>query len=187
MAEYEKDGEYIRNRDFTLNASVNYEAIESIVDAEEDYQINFEAIHNLSCKAAKEYVEMIYLDTIVFNVDRHTKNYGLLRNVETGEVIGLAPNFDNNIALISRGYPKNIERTKDKLIELFCDFINNNETAKEYFSEINQVDISEELIKECISETGFNIDEDLICKFILNGCERIEGIIHSLEFGLQMK
>ena len=37
------------------------------------------------------------------NVDRHIRNYGVLRNVDTGEILRLAPNFDNNIALLYNG------------------------------------------------------------------------------------
>ena len=40
-------------------------------------------------------------------MDRHEYNFGILRNSDTGEIISLAPFFDHNIALISRGYPKN--------------------------------------------------------------------------------
>ena len=36
--------------------------------------------------------------------DRHTNNFGLLRDVNTGSFIGLAPNSDDNMALISRSY-----------------------------------------------------------------------------------
>ena len=48
---------------------------------------------------------MIFLDTIVANPDRHTNNFGLLRDTNTGMLMSLAPNFDNNMALIARGYP----------------------------------------------------------------------------------
>ena len=44
-------------------------------------------------------------------MDRYTENSGLLRDNDSGEIIKLAPNFDNDIALISRGYPKNVKKT----------------------------------------------------------------------------
>ncbi len=53
---------------------------------------------------------MVFLDTICAKLDRHTFNFGILRNNNTGDVIGLAPNFDNNMALISREYPRNVNR-----------------------------------------------------------------------------
>ena len=57
-------------------------------------------------------VKMLFLDTICANPDRHTFNFGILRETVSGKIIGLAPNFDSNMALISRGYPRNIERKK---------------------------------------------------------------------------
>ncbi|MDU7143495.1 MAG: hypothetical protein E6319_11265, partial [Anaerococcus vaginalis] len=38
---------------------------------------------------------------LLLNPDRHTNNYGLLKNSNTGEYIGLAPIFDNNLALFA--------------------------------------------------------------------------------------
>ena len=50
-------------------------------------------------------------------MDRHTQNFGFLRDIDTGEIISLAPNFDNNVALISRGYPKDVSREKMDLLD----------------------------------------------------------------------
>ena len=55
MAEYEKDGTYIRSRDFTNGAAVNFEPAEAIVG--EDYSINFDALDQLSEDAAKDYIK----------------------------------------------------------------------------------------------------------------------------------
>lgn len=174
MAHYELEDGYIKSIDYTNNASVNYEPMSSFVGDDEDYQTSFNILHEISWEAAQDFVNMIYLDTICFNMDRHTKNYGILRNFRTGEVTGLAPNFDNNIALISRGYPKNIERSSDKLIELFCEFIENNEEAYDMYSKIDTDSITKSLINELIGHTGFDVDREHICKFILNGCKLIQ-------------
>ena len=65
-------------------------------------------------------------------MDRHTENFGLLRDVETGNIISLALNYDNNIALISKGYPSDVTRENDGLIRFFRDFIlNGQEKMKE--------------------------------------------------------
>ena len=101
MAYYERDGKYIRSRDFTRAASVNLESMYSYIGNEEDYGKNFEILCGLLPEAAKGYVEMIFLDTVCFNMDRHTRNYGVLRESATGKVIGLAPNFDNNQAYLA--------------------------------------------------------------------------------------
>ena len=53
---------------------------------------------------ADQYVELLMMDAFCLNADRHTNNYGVLRDPDSGKVLRLAPNFDNNIALISTGY-----------------------------------------------------------------------------------
>ena len=39
-------------------------------------------------------------DALVFNEDRHMGNYGVFRDNHTGRVLGFAPIFDNNLALL---------------------------------------------------------------------------------------
>ena len=91
---------------------------------------------------------MIFLDAIVANPDRHTANFGLLRDINTGKFIGFAPLFDHNMALIAgkfigfaplfdhnmaliaRGYPK-APTKNDILIRLFNDFIDNHSEYKD--------------------------------------------------------
>ena len=190
MAYYEKDGKYIRSRDFTKSASVNLESMYSYVGDEEDYEKSFEILYEILPNAAKDYVEMIFLDTVCFNMDRHTRNYGVLRNIKSGKVVGLAPNFDNNIALISRGYPKDISRQRDKLIELFTDFISKNETAREFYESIDKSLLCEDVINEIVEKTSFDVDKKAISEFILNGASKIEMILGEQlmneESGIQM-
>ncbi|MDO4562515.1 MAG: hypothetical protein Q4C12_01640 [Clostridia bacterium] len=185
MAYYELEDGYIKSRDFTAGAEVNYEPMHSLVGEDEDYQRSFEILNSLCPGAAKDFVKMIYLDTICFNMDRHTRNYGVLRNTETGEIIGLAPNFDNNIALIARGYPKNIERTNDRLITLFGQFISDNAAAMAYYDEIDRSILTEELLNHLIDQTGFEVDREHIVKFIMSGdavvCEMASGQEHGLK------
>ena len=63
------------------------------------------------------------MDALVFNVDRHTQNYGLLRCRETGEILSMAPNFDNNMALISRGYASDLSKIANPLIGQFQELL----------------------------------------------------------------
>lgn len=42
--------------------------------------------------------KMIVVDFLMANPDRHTYNFGLIRNVETGKFTGVAPLFDNGAA-----------------------------------------------------------------------------------------
>ena len=53
--------------------------------------------------------KMIILDHIIHNTDRHTFNFGLLRNAETLEITDFAPLFDNGCSL---GHKKDREFVK---------------------------------------------------------------------------
>lgn len=44
--------------------------------------------------------EMVVMDAVCLNVDRHAGNYGFLVHNDTGEVLGMAPLFDHNMALL---------------------------------------------------------------------------------------
>lgn len=176
MAAYELDGKYIRSRDFTDGAKVNYEAADGIVGENDDYLYNFRIFKKLSSKVAKEYVGLIYLDTICFNMDRHTKNYGVLRDVSSGEILSLAPNFDNNVALFSRGYPKNPKRQNDKLIALFLELLEKEPKALQYFNGLKLHQIDMQTILSCVEGIPINIDHNILCDFILNGDRQIRHL-----------
>lgn len=176
MASYEWDGSYVCSEDFTNGSSVNFEPVAGIMLDNEDYADNFHALWTLNKKAAEQYVGMVWLDAICFNMDRHTQNYGVLRDVETGEILSLAPLFDHNIALIARGYPK-VERTNDMLIQLFVEFLNDVPEAKRIFEEFPLPELTEQLVMECIEAVPIQVDSEAVCQFILNGEQRINELL----------
>ena len=180
MARYEKDGEYIRSRDFTGGAAVNYEPSDGLLGGDEDYIINFNALTNLSVNCAGDYIKIIYLDTLCFNMDSHTQNYGILRNADSGKTLGMAPNFDNNIALISRGYPRNIRRENDRLIQLSAEFLENSKEALDCFAELDIPSVDRSLIESCMDRLPVDADRGFICGFILNGQEQINAAVQRL-------
>ena len=179
MAHYELDGKFIRSRDFTNGASVNYEPAFGIVGKEDDYSVNYEALKKLSERCAADYIKMIYLDTLCFNMDRHTNNYGVLRNAD--EVIGLAPNFDNNIALISRGYLKNIKRENDFLIRLFVEFLGRSRDAYAAFSDMDIPLIDLAMVESCVDRVPIKADRKYVREFILNGQEQLAAATRRLQ------
>ena len=112
-------------------------------------------------QAIPDYVRMIFLDTIVANPDRHTANFGLLRDIKTGELIGLSPLFDHNMALIARGYPK-APKKSDLLIRLFNELIEHHPEYKEYLPEV-----SEEAIREVIADLHMRVRTNDIVGLIM--------------------
>lgn len=169
MAEYERGIGYIKTKDFTDNARVNVESAYSFMGDNEDYIDNVNALRRLCPGSVSDYVKMLFLDTICANPDRHTFNYGILRNTDTGEIIGLAPNFDNNMALISKGYPKNIKRKNDLLIKLFNELMNYDNSLKQFVP-----DLSEDMIESAIKAVGMKVKSKEIVVFITNGYTLIE-------------
>lgn len=169
MAEYERGNDVIKTKDFTDNALVNFEPAFNILGDDEDYIKTVEMLKMICPDAVGDYVKMLFLDTICANPDRHTFNFGVLRDTDTGEILGLAPNFDNNMALISRGYPKNITRKNDLLIKLFNELMQHDENLKKYIPTL-----SEDLVKRVIKSVGMRVKSKEITQFIMNGYNLIE-------------
>ena len=110
-------------------------------------------------------------------MNRHPENLGFLRDVYTGETITMAPNYDNNIALISRGYPNSTDREHDGIIGFFRDFVESNPTAKSMLQKMELPEITEEMIDECFTEIPIEADYDFVKAFILNGQSVVRKII----------
>jgi len=181
MAEYLPENGTIKSPDFTEGASINYEAADGIIGDDEDYMLNFEAFRNLAPELAEQYMRIIYMDTLCFNMDRHTKNYGVLRDVESGAILRMAPNYDNNIALFARGVPNNLNRENDKLISLFSDLLEQDNRALEIAKGFPVP--TDRIIRECLSRVAIPIDNEAVYTFILSGSNRIQEHIKKLSHG----
>ena len=173
MAYYEMDGGYIRSRDFTDGAAMNFETADGIVGGDDDYEHCFQLLYSLSPKIAEQYLRLIWMDTLCLNMDRHTKNFGILRDTETGKILRLAPNYDNNVALISRGYVKDISRQSDTLIRFFRELIDNNETARQMLFGMEMPIVTEAMINDCLTAIPIAADTEYISAFILSGQKQL--------------
>lgn len=169
MAEYKRGKGIIKTKDFTDNAMVNFEPAFNFMNDNEDYIATVNSLRDLCPDCIGDYVKMIFLDTICANPDRHTFNFGILRDTETGDVLGLAPNFDNNMALISRGYPKNIKRRNDVLVKLFNELLEYDSSLKKYIPTL-----TEEMILNTIKSVAMRVRIKEITEFIMNGYRQLE-------------
>jgi hypothetical protein len=127
----------------------------------EDYCDVTEALKDICPAAIPDYIKLIFMDTICANPDRHTNNFGLLRDTETGKLLGLAPNYDNNMALISRGYPAK-PKASDLLICLFNELMDTYPEYKEFIPEI-----TEEMVRNAVAETGMRVRTQEIVDLIM--------------------
>jgi hypothetical protein len=60
--------------------------------------------------------EMLVIDALCFNEDRHAGNYGFIFDNDTMEILGIAPVFDLNISLMCYLKDNDFEDVGDKLI-----------------------------------------------------------------------
>lgn len=63
------------------------------------FPANLAAAARVSPEAFESLRDMLVLDALVCNVDRHANNYGFLRDNRTGKMLSFAPLFDHNLAL----------------------------------------------------------------------------------------
>ena len=61
-----------------------------------DDMLSFAAEHNVE----EAFREMIVMDAVMANVDRHTGNYGVLVDNATGKFLRVAPLLDHNMACL---------------------------------------------------------------------------------------
>ena len=179
MAHYEMDGGYIRSENFIDGTDLIFEPASSMMGENDDYSDCFNTIYAISPTLAKQYLQIVQLDTVCYNMDRHTENFGFLREAHSGKIVSMAPNYDNNIALISRGYPNDVSREHDGMIRLFRDFLQENPTAKEMYLQMEMPEITEEIIDGCFAEIPFGVDKEFVKSFILNGQAIVRRIVFS--------
>ena len=127
----------------------------------EEYADVLSVLKEICPNAVGDYIRMLYLDTLIANPDRHTGNFGLLRDPQSGTLLGLAPLFDHNMALISRGYPKMTEKP-DLLIDLFNEVLRAEPDLAAYIPTVNA-----DIISSAIAGIGMRVKSRYITEFIL--------------------
>ena len=168
MAVYQRGDACIKSLDFTEAARVNFEPASTFMGDNEDYIDVVKALEKICPKAIPDYIRMIFMDTICANPDRHTNNFGLLRDIKTGDLIGFAPNYDNNMALISRGYPSK-PGSKDMLISLF------NELIKEYPNYRAYIpSVTEEMVRNVIEKLNMKVKSKVVIDLVMGRYSLIE-------------
>lgn len=91
----------VLSEDFTENAKYDLDPFCNYFSDNEDIEFLATALLKKDPKLAKDYVEIVFYDALLFNVDRHNQNIGFLRDAESGEILRLAPAFDYNLCLAS--------------------------------------------------------------------------------------
>ena len=168
MAHYERGEGCVRSKDFTDGAKVNFEPAMAFMGDNEEYEDVIASLEKLCPQAIPDYIRMIFMDTITANPDRHTNNFGLLRDTETGELLGLAPMFDHNMALISRGYPAKPKKS-DLLISLFDEVM----TAHPEYCEYLPV-LTESTVRKVIDKLSMKVRTQAVVDLVMGRYELIQ-------------
>lgn len=171
-ARYEKGDGCVITQDFT-KGKYNFEPAFSFMGDDEDYENTFNRLNGIFPNAIPDFVRMIFLDALVMNTDRHTGNFGLMRDRASGEIVGFSPLFDHNMALISRGYPTAKVNEKDFLISLLCGFLNGHTELKKYIPTLTEKDID-----NALSQTNIKARESFVKDYILKRYEIINSLLH---------
>ena len=67
-------------------------------DVSDDDRVIMANISTLGEKCRTAWKRILLSDALFLNTDRHMRNFGVIRSTHSGEVLRLAPNFDNNQA-----------------------------------------------------------------------------------------
>lgn len=175
MAEYVPCNDYVRpktraikTRDFTNGASVNFEPLDAIMGEDvEDYVRTYNVLGQFGRDIASDYVSIVFMDALCANPDRHSFNLGVLRDADTGKVLRLAPNFDNNMALISRGYPARRSYCSDMLISDFNALLSSGAYWKDYSENHMLPIVSNELLEKTIRAAGSRVRTQEVVEYIM--------------------
>ena len=167
-----EDGALVKCKDLTNNAEIDFEPMFSFVREYWEIDDSISIIKELGY--IEEFLNIIFMDALCYNIDRHTFNFGILRR--DGEPVGLAPNFDNNLGLSGVLNNKGLENTWYSTA-----FTKNNykPILEEYDYHIPKIDLEEikKIINDTLkdfpilrSEAGFG---DSVFKIIKNNYEEL--------------
>ena len=95
--------------------------------------------------------------------------------MDSGAILRMEPNYNNNIALFARGVLRDLSRANDKLISLFLDLLESDDRALDIAKQLPFP--IKEMIESCASHIRIAVDGDALCAFIINGSDRIQARI----------
>ena len=162
MAEYRVINGCAATPDFT-EGRLNFEPMADLSGENGEFVDNYKVLKRLHPGLEREYLDILFMDALVYNVDRHTQNFGILRDSKTGAILSMAPNFDNNMALISRGYAEDPLQTPNEMVNMFRELLDTERIPYPF------PDLAESLVRDVASKVmpGANIDREYVVKFVM--------------------
>lgn len=96
----------------------------------------------------EQFRQMLVADAIIFNVDRHAGNHGVLINNETKEILRISPVFDLNLSLLPYVMNDEFSSIGDKMLQY-------GPRIGEDFTRIGQLSLTTEIRRNLINIKGF--------------------------------
>ena len=124
-----------------------------------------------SIESEQSFREMLVVDALCFNQDRHSGNFGVLVDNETQDILGMAPVFDLNIAMLPYVEMNEFDKIGDKLFN-YAPKLGND------FTRIGQIamnDIIRDRLKD-IADFSFSFRGDDVFTEARIRC--LENILH---------
>ena len=173
---YVKTEDGVKCRNFAER--FNFEPFYGVVESEDDYLGIFEFLKPYGKETLKDYIRLRYLDAITSNNDRTLNDMGLLRNKQTGQVLRLAPNFDNNRCLDNL----KLEPVNDPSVRNFVTFIKSNKLVKKFARKAKIPKLKADLFKKLVIkiDPAKKNDYKIYRDFVISRVEFIKKYINRM-------
>lgn len=99
--------------------------------------------------------EMLFLDYIIFNEDRHFNNFGFIRDVETLEVKGMAPIYDSGTSLFYNTLDTAIKSANPNVKPFYTDRKKQFELIKDRINKKIDTDKIRKIIVDVLSQSAY--------------------------------
>lgn len=97
------------------NEAIGFVPLRKLVDRSITLDELLTLFDNLGCR--EQFQRMLVLDAVIFNVDRHLGNIGVLVDNDTQTPLGMAPNFDFNLSMLPYVTQDEFEHIGTKLLD----------------------------------------------------------------------
>ena len=180
---YTKTESGVRSLNFACDADFE-DAFSIVGDKANDYLYCYDRISSVfDDKAAHSYLKLLYFDAVCRNMDRHSHNFGFLRDQKSGEFLGMAPNFDFDQSLFGNNPQIQIkvpsEVKEDLLMKDFLELLKEKQICFEPVV-LSREDIEQEVDPDLLSNPFFESAVKLVLsrqKYLL---EKIQDICQDI-------
>ena len=120
------------------------------------YEFVVEELQKLGISDAKTKIDdMLLLDHIIFNEDRHFNNFGFIRNVETLEIKNMAPIYDSGTSLFYNTLDTAIKSYNPDVKPFYTDRQKQFELIKEKIDKKIDANKIHKIIVDVLSESDY--------------------------------